>query len=107
MSEWVLYKISDRKQSKNGVDEYFVLTFFNTETKSTAHTYITVGYRNNEWWGDVILDDRYGIYVFKHLKTKVSGATTLIDGDSIPQLIKETTQAEAGAVVDIMRSQNG
>lgn len=106
MSEWVLYKISDRKQSKNGVDEYFVLTFFNTETKTTAFTYITVGYRNNQWWGQIIVDDIYGIYTFKHLKTKVSGSNTLIDGDSIPMIMQATTQAEASAVVDIMRSKN-
>ena len=107
MSQWVLYKISDRKESRNGNDEYFIITFFNTETKTTAHTYITIGYRNNAWWGDVILDDRYGIYTFKHLKTKVSGNKTLIDGDSIPQIITATTQSEASAIVDIMRSQNG
>ena len=102
MNEWILYDISDRKMSRNGNDEYFILSFFNTQTKVKAQTYITVGYRNNDWWGKVIVDDLYGVYQFKSFKTKQSGTKLLIDGDSRPDLINQTTYAEANAIVDIM-----
>ena len=102
MNEWILYNISERKQSRNGNDEYFILSFFNTQTKVKANTYITVGYRNNEWWGKVILDELYGIYTFKNFKTKQSNNDLLIDGDSIPNLVNITTKAEATVIVDIM-----
>lgn len=102
MNEWILYNISERKESRNGNDEYFILSFFNTQSKVKAKTYITVGYRNNEWWGRVIIDDLYGIYTFKNFKTKQSGTDLLIDGDSIPNLVNKTSQAEANCIVDIM-----
>lgn len=97
--EWILYKISDRLPSRNERDEYYILNFYNTQTKERCSTYITVGYRNNEWWGRIILDDIYGIYAFKSFrKTK----TNQIDADSIPSLVNRTSQAEASAIVDIM-----
>lgn len=102
MNEWILYDISDRKMSRNGNDEYFILSFFNTQSKVKAQTYITVGYRNNDWWGRVIVDDLYGVYKFKSFKTKQSGTKLLIDGDSVPELVNLATYAEANAVVDIM-----
>ena len=102
MNEWILYDISERKESRNGNDEYFILSFFNTQSKVKAKTYITVGYRNNEWWGKVIIDDLFGIYTFKSFKTKQSGTDLLIDGDSIPNLVNRTSKAEASAIVDIM-----
>lgn len=102
MNEWILYDISERKQSRNGNDEYFILSFFNTQSKVKAKTYITVGYRNNEWWGKVIIDDLFGIYTFKSFKTKQSGTDLLIDGDSIPNLVNKTSKAEANVIVDIM-----
>lgn len=102
MNEWILYDISERKQSRNDNDEYFILSFFNTQSKVKAKTYITIGYRNNEWWGRVIIDDLFGIYTFKSFKTKQSGNDLLIDGDSIPNLVNRTTRAEANVIVDIM-----
>lgn len=102
MTDWVLYDISERKLSRNGDDEYFILSFFNTDTKTRAYTYITIGYRNNEWWGNTIINDEYGIYNFKTLKTKQNGSKLLINGDSIPQLKTIATQQEAKSLVDIM-----
>jgi len=102
MHQWILYNISERKESRNGNDEYFILSFYNTKTKVKAQTYITIGYRNNQWWGNIIVDDLYGIYTFKSFKTKKSGKDLLIDGDSIPNLVKDSTKAEANAIVDIM-----
>lgn len=102
MNEWILYNISERKESRNNNDEYFILSFFNTQTKVKANTYITVGYRNNQWWGKVIIDELYGIYTFKSFKTKQSGNNLLIDGDSIPNLVNKTSKAEANVIVDIM-----
>jgi len=61
MTDWVLYDISERKLSRNGDDEYFIVSFFNTDTKTRAYTYITIGYRNNEWWGEPIANDVFGI----------------------------------------------
>jgi len=102
MTEWILYQISEAKESRNGSDQYFILSFFNTETKTRAYTYITVGYRNNEWWAPIIIDQLYGIYTFKSIQTKQEGNRLLINGDSIPQLVNESTQEEAQIVVDLM-----
>lgn len=102
MNEWILYHISDRKQSRNGNDEYFVLSFFDTQSKKHARTYITIGYRNNDWWGQIIVDDLYGIYTFVNLDVSEKNGDLLISGDSIPQQKNITTEAEARAIVDIM-----
>jgi hypothetical protein len=99
MNEWMLYKISDRQLSKDETHEYFALYFINLETRQRAKTYITVGYKNNEWWAHIILDELYGIYTFKGMKTKVDGrGSTLIDADSIPVLKHPATIDEADAI---------
>ena len=103
MSKWILYDISDRKESRNGNDEYFIVSFFDPVDKRRAKTYITIGYRNNVWWGNIIVDDIFGIYEFKNLKTKQQGNQLLIDGDSIPKLHAQATHQEALAIVDIMK----
>ena len=97
--EWILYDISDRLPSRNENDEFFILKFYNTQTKEKNSVYITVGYRNNDWWGRVIIDDLYGIYTFKRFYKTKSG---LINGDSVPQLVNRTTHAEANMMVEIM-----
>lgn len=99
MNEWMLYEISDREISHDETHEYFTLHFINLETRQTAKTYITVGYRNNEWWAHVILDELFGIYTFKNIKTKVdSRGKTLIDADSIPVLKHPATFEEAQTI---------
>ena len=103
MSKWILYDISDRKESRNGDDEYFIVSFFECETKQRARTYVTVGYRNNEWWGDIILGDKFGIYEFANLKTKSKGDQLLIDGDSFPRIYAPSTHQEALAIVDVLK----
>ena len=103
MTQWILYDISELKQSRNGNDEYVIVSFFNSDTKKRANTYITMGYRNNDWWADPLVNNRYGIYKFKSLKTKTKGNNLLIDGDSIPQLVNQTTQKEAQSIIDIMK----
>ena len=105
--QWILYDMSDRMTARNGVDEYFIVYFFNTKTKEKASTYITIGYRNNDWWGDIILNDRYGIYKFEILRfdSKSSGKYgKIINGDSIPSLVKECTKREATSVIDIIKA---
>lgn len=97
--QWILYDISDRLPSRNGNDEFFVLKFFNTATREKNSVYITIGYRNNAWWADYIVNDAFGIYEFKTFKRTRSG---LIDGDSVPVLINKTTFQEANTVVDII-----
>lgn len=97
--EWILYDISDRLPSRNENDEFFILKFFNTRTKEKNSVYITVGYRNNDWWGRVIIDDLFGIYKFKSFQLTRTG---LINGDSIPVLVNRTSYAEANAIVEIM-----
>jgi hypothetical protein len=97
--QWILYDISDRLPSRNEADEFFILKFFNTSTREKNTVYITVGYRNNAWWGDYIINDAFGIYEFKSFKTTRSG---LIDGDSVPVLVNRTSFAEANTIVDIM-----
>ena len=107
MAQWVLYDISDRMTARNDVDEYFIVRLFNSKTKEKASTYITIGYRNNDWWGDVILNDRYGIYEFKILRfdNKTSGKYgKIINGDSIPELILECSKREAISVIDIIKA---
>ncbi len=107
MKQWILYDISDRMTARNGQDEYFIVSFFNTETKERASTYITIGYRNNAWWGDTIVNDVFGLYEFQVLKIdkKSSGKYgKIINGDSIPKLIKECTQTEARSIIDILRA---
>lgn len=103
MSKWILYDISDKKESRNGDDEYFIVSFFECETKQRAKTYITVGYRNNEWWGHIIVDDKFGIYDFTGLKTKQSGNQLLIDADSMPRLDTLSTHQEALSIVDVLK----
>jgi len=97
--QWILYDISDRLPSRNENDEFFVLKFFNTQTREKNSVYITVGYRNNAWWGQYIINDAFGIYEFKSFKKTRSG---LIDGDSVPVLVNKTTFAEANTIVDVM-----
>lgn len=103
--EWILFEITDRMQSRNGDDEYFILRFFNTKTKIKADTYITIGYRNNQWWGDIIINDIYGIYNFKKFKmsSRGNGKYNIIDGDSIPNLVNQTTQQEAQFIIEVMK----
>jgi hypothetical protein len=105
MTQWILYDISDRKESRNGNEEYFIVSFFNTETKEKASTYITIGYRNNDWWGEPIVNNVFGIYTFKPFKSKLTNKYGLIiNGDSIPHLVASSTQKEAKQMIDILRS---
>lgn len=103
MQEWLLYDISDKKISLKNDDEYFVVSFLNLETRVKAHTYITVGYRNNQWWGQVICDELYGIYQFDQLDTSVTNSgKTLISGDSRPKLCNLATLSEVTTIVEVM-----
>jgi|TARA_B100001093_G_C26559731_1_gene898103 hypothetical protein len=105
--QWILYDISDRMTARNGVDEYFIVYLFNTKTKEKASSYITIGFRNNDWWGDVILNDRFGIYKFEILRfdNKSTGKYgKIINGDSIPVLETECTKREAASLMDIIKA---
>jgi hypothetical protein len=107
MAQWILYDISDRKTARNGVDEYFIVSLFNVETKERASTYITIGYRNNAWWGEAIAHDVFGVYEFQVLKmdNKSSGKYGLIiNGDSIPKLVEQCSQREARSIIDILKA---
>lgn len=104
MTEWILYDISDLKESEyNAGEEFITLKFFEVETKREAYTHITIGHNNNAWWAKILTDDIFGIYKFNSFKWKNKN-TRLIDGDSIPKLVQRASRQEAFAVKNSIKN---
>ena len=100
----ILHNISILKESKSNPDEeYITLRFFNTDTKREEYTHVTIGNFNNAWWSDIMVKDRYGIYTFENLRYKHK-RLGLINADSKPTLIEETSQKEALEIIDLIKN---